>query len=363
MVSVDELRGFMRQAIARGEGLAEAIGRCFGSDGPTNATDSQLERFRSAADQMWSHEADRRDAEADEAIAPLRDDVLALVKRIADWVRSLDDRALDLSELPSEPMQRLGDIGGMLHGVVEIINRGNESNRDWIERLRETLGMLEPTIGETIREAEQEIAASDRVEREPRVGRSAEPESVFVLRVSLDGITPRIWRQVRVPGSYSLGDLHQVIQVVMGWYGDHLHGFAVGGRRYANTEDVDDAEYVDEEMVTLDELGLASSGRFTYLYDFGDGWKHTIRVSRIVPASAFAADEPLAVVCTAGERAAPPEDCGGAFGYTRLLGLLERPRESLDENEVEFVELFADEFDPDEFDIDEVNRVFRGESE
>ena len=168
---------------------------------------------------------------------------------------------------------------------------------------------------------------------------------------------------MRVPGDFSLGDLHEVIQVVMGWYGDHLHAFAVGERRYADPMDVDDPEYADEETVTLDELGLSTGGRFIYVYDFGDSWKHTIRVSRVSPASAFPAEERGAVVCTAGERAAPPEDCGGAFGYTRMLELLARPREELDANEREFLELFADEFDPDEFDIDAVNRIFRGETE
>jgi len=363
MVSMEEIRAFMRQALARGERLDDAIDRCFQADGPANSSYSQLRRFLAAAEQMWAREAEAFDPGADETLAPLRDDVLVLVKHIADWIRSLDERDLAPSELPAEPMQRLGEISGMLNGAVELINRGDETSNEEIERLRATLRMLEPIIDQTIGEAEQEISEGPPPEAERWVGKPTEPESIFILRVSLVGITPKVWRQVRIPGNFSLGDLHEVIQILMGWYGDHLHAFAVGDRRYADPMDVDDPEYADEETVTLDELGLSAGSRFIYMYDFGDAWKHAIRVSRVAPASAFPPEERGAVVCTAGERTAPPEDCGGVFGYTRMLELLARPREELDANQREFLDLFADEFDPDEFDIDAVNRALRGETE
>ncbi len=363
MVLLDELRGFMRQALSRGEGLHEAVDRCFQADGPTNSSESQLERFRAAAEQVWAREAERFDPAADAVIAPLRDDVLALVKRIADRIRSLDERELDLADLPAESMERLGQIFGMLHGAVELINRGKAPSRDQNESFRQTLRKVEPIVEAMMGQVEQKIADGEPVESEPWMGKRTEPESIFTLRVSLAGLTPQVWRQVRVPGHYSLGNLHEVIQVILGWYGDHLHAFVVGDRHYANPMDVDDPESMDEEMVTLDELGLVAGSRFSYVYDLGDAWDHTIRVSRVVPASAVASAELGAVVCTAGERAAPPEGCGGVFGYSRLLDLLGRPRDSLDPTDVAFLEHFADEFDPDEFDIDEVNRAFKGESE
>lgn len=104
--------------------------------------------------------------------------------------------------------------------------------------------------------------------------------------------------------------------------------------------DVDDPECEDEELVTLDELGLSTGTRFWYVYDFGDSWEHAIRVRRVVPASTFASDERAAVVCTSGENAAPPEDCGGIPGFAGLV-----------------------DFDRYAFDIDAVNRVFTGASE
>jgi hypothetical protein len=154
-----------------------------------------------------------------------------------------------------------------------------------------------------------------------------------------------------------------VILVLMDWSGSHLHEFAVGERRFADLMDIDDPDCEDEELVTLDELGLATGRGFSYVYDFGDSWKHTIRAMRVVPASAFAPGERAAVVCTSGENAAPPEDCGGVPGYARLVELLARPYDSLAHDEAELVGAFSGELDPYAFDIDAVNRVFSGATE
>ena len=51
---------------------------------------------------------------------------------------------------------------------------------------------------------------------------------IYVLRVTLEGTRPPVWRRLRVPGGMHLGELHAVLQVAMGWEDDHLHGFAVG---------------------------------------------------------------------------------------------------------------------------------------
>lgn len=50
---------------------------------------------------------------------------------------------------------------------------------------------------------------------------------LWQLRIELIGIKPTIWRRVLVPGTVSLGKLHQVIQVTMGWMDVHLHEFDI----------------------------------------------------------------------------------------------------------------------------------------
>ena len=54
----------------------------------------------------------------------------------------------------------------------------------------------------------------------------------FVLRITLRHIEPTIWREITVPDSYSLLQLHRCIQLVFGWLDYHLFEFEIGARRF-----------------------------------------------------------------------------------------------------------------------------------
>ena len=57
-------------------------------------------------------------------------------------------------------------------------------------------------------------------------------------------------------------------------------------------------------------------------------------------------------VCTAGENACPPEDCGGIYGYYDLLAAVADPKHPDHEDWIEWME---EDFDPAEFSMDTVN--------
>jgi hypothetical protein len=86
---------------------------------------------------------------------------------------------------------------------------------------------------------------------------------------------------------------------------------------------------------------------FSYQYDFGDSWEHSIKVVEVAAPSA-ATTYPR---CVAGERACPPEDCGGAWGYAELVEALADPQHAQHEELLEWV---GGSFDPAEFDVDQV---------
>ena len=50
------------------------------------------------------------------------------------------------------------------------------------------------------------------------------------LQVNLNGIEPPIWRRFWVEETITLGRLHEVLQIVMGWQDYHLHQFITGER-------------------------------------------------------------------------------------------------------------------------------------
>jgi hypothetical protein len=174
---------------------------------------------------------------------------------------------------------------------------------------------------------------------------------VYQLKITLRGVSkPPVWRRVMVPASMTLDLLHEVILRAMGWDGGHLHVFSDGWSDYGNP----DAElgHADERGVTVADLLPGLGGKVLYTYDFGDDWEHRIVLETIVPADPGAAYP----VCVAGKGACPPEDCGGAWGYTELKEILADPGHKQHEEMLEWLGLDdGAEFNPAEFSADEVN--------
>jgi hypothetical protein len=159
---------------------------------------------------------------------------------------------------------------------------------------------------------------------------------------------------VQVPADLRLSHLHQVLQIVMGWTDSHLHAFAIGGVQYTMPyEELDnDLDMEDERRVRLSSLVPEAKTQFSYQYDFGDDWQHTVLVEKILPADP-ASHYP---VCAAGKRACPPEDCGGSWGYADLLKILKNPKHP----EYQEMKQWAGErFDPEAFDLEQVNQELR----
>jgi hypothetical protein len=178
-------------------------------------------------------------------------------------------------------------------------------------------------------------------------------ETVYQLKITLDGSKPPIWRRVQVPADITLDVLHVIVQFAMGWEDYHLHEFAVGEVRYG----VPDPDYgafgppmKDEVEATLKKVAPKEGSKLTYLYDFGDGWDHTILVEKILSADP-SVEYP---VCTGGKRACPPEDCGGIGGYARLLEALADPEHPEHDRLSEWV---GGKLDPEAFDLDEINEA------
>jgi hypothetical protein len=180
------------------------------------------------------------------------------------------------------------------------------------------------------------------------VARSRRSSEVLTLRVELAGTSPLVWRRVLVNASSTFEDLHDVLQLAMGWEDYHLHAFRVGDLRIgiADDDDDDEAPLTDEASVSLGDV-VGVGGRFVYEYDFGDCWEHDVEVE--------ASDEvPRALerpVCVGGERACPLEDSGGVAGYEEFLLVLSDPDHN---RHAEFVRR-ANGFDPAAFSLATVN--------
>ncbi len=178
---------------------------------------------------------------------------------------------------------------------------------------------------------------------------TAEPSSIHQLKVTLLGIRPPIWRRIAVPSAMTLGELHAVLQLAMGWTDSHLHDFRIGRTTYGDPEMLEELGDEDEWEAPLDQVAPQTKSRIRYLYDFGDSWEHEILVEKVGPPD----PETRYPVCLAGKRAGPPDDCGGVWGYVQLLETLADPRHPEHEWMMEWA---GGPIDPEAFDLDEINR-------
>lgn len=63
-----------------------------------------------------------------------------------------------------------------------------------------------------------------------RLSRLPAPEMVYRIKITLERISPPIWRRIDVAESCMLLKLHQVLQIVMGWEDCHLHDSMPAGK-------------------------------------------------------------------------------------------------------------------------------------
>jgi hypothetical protein len=92
--------------------------------------------------------------------------------------------------------------------------------------------------------------------------------------------------------------------------------------------------------------------RLEYLYDFGDDWQHVLQLEDVLPTHG---DDAIPL-CLGGERATPPEDVGGVFGYEEFLEALSDPCHEEHEHMKSWV---GKPFDPKYFSPEEANRRLR----
>jgi pRiA4b ORF-3-like protein len=182
------------------------------------------------------------------------------------------------------------------------------------------------------------------------------PQEIYQLKVTLLRTTPPIWRRLLVPVDLTLAQLHDVLQVAMGWDNSHMHEFLIGQQRYGMPDPADRLigmpSVSSERTVRLSTVLGRIGAKATYTYDFGDGWEHGIVLEK-----RLAADPNMVYpTCTAGQRACPPEDCGGVGGFYALLDAISNPNHDHHEEMLEWV---GDDYDPEVFSMDAVNRMLR----
>jgi len=181
----------------------------------------------------------------------------------------------------------------------------------------------------------------------------------FQFRIQLKNVKkPPVWRKVIIPESFTFEQFHLVIQGAFGWRNYHLYQFSPSG--YGSepviaipSDDDWEKPAMNASKTRLSFVFKTANQKFTYIYDFGDDWVHSILLENILPEKA------LKATCIDGKGACPPEDCGGSWGYERLKEILKNPKHKEYKEMKEWIGIddMEDKFDPDYFDLEFANEV------
>lgn len=175
-------------------------------------------------------------------------------------------------------------------------------------------------------------------------------DKIYQLKITLKGSKPPIWRRVQAPDT-TLDRISDYLLTAMGWMGGHLHGFHARNRYYGVPDpDWGDPDMIDESSVFLSNIVSTRNKKFSYDYDFGDGWEHEVLLEKVLkpePGTSYP-------VCLTGRRACPPEDVGGIHGFYEFLEAVEDPAHPEHEAMLEWA---GGAFDAAKFDVKETNEA------
>ena len=148
-----------------------------------------------------------------------------------------------------------------------------------------------------------------------------------VLRITLVGSSPRVWREIAVPSTIKLTSLAHVIVLAMGWEESHLSLFKKWRKEYhVYMDGADMYDYPIENASEYALCDLLSAGEeMTFVYDFGDNWRHTVKV---LDSVTYEKDEKQYIRLRDGKNACPPNDVGGINGYKEMLRTIKEDSDS-----------------------------------
>jgi hypothetical protein len=170
------------------------------------------------------------------------------------------------------------------------------------------------------------------------------------LKITLDDVKPAVLRRVEVSFDIRLDRLHLTIQAAMGWTNSHLYEIRAGDVGWSTLYPEADwpEDFLDARKARLDKVSEdVGTKTLRYIYDFGDGWEHTIKVGQLThpePGALY----PRLIAATGR---CPPEDCGGRWGYAEFLDAIRDPAH---ERHAELKEWIGCDFDPDHVDSEKL---------
>lgn len=181
--------------------------------------------------------------------------------------------------------------------------------------------------------------------------------AVYQLKIQLKGSKPVISRTMQVMNTVNLADLHEILQIAMGWEMEHSYEFKNAELSFVPPW----FEFTDESFYSRDgqlrDLLKNQGDKMTYVYDFGDWWEHQITLEKLLPAGR--SNTPTQLLKAKG--VCPPEDCGGIGYFNHLRAVLTDPTHKEYKKLCREYGFKSGKWDADFVDIEEINQWLQPE--
>ena len=186
----------------------------------------------------------------------------------------------------------------------------------------------EVTLNQSFREAKAArgiiTELVDEAERAiPEQSNAPSEDVLYQIKISLRGTKPPVWRTIQTRDC-SMAQLHDCIQVVMGWQDRQPHLFSIHGQRYRTRNllmDTGAGNDLDASLFRLSDFATEEKVKFGYVYDFRRNWEHQLVVEKILTAK----PGKTYPICLKGKLASPPETIQGVGEFYDYVEAISDP--------------------------------------
>jgi hypothetical protein len=329
-VSEYVVMSYVRDALFRGDTDVECVIKRIipRSVGSLNGRDRNF--LRGYIVEVFNELRDDYNRFADKNMGPIRQRVGELHTAVLDLAARLRKGDIDETSLPKHTFITLSQIQEHAAAVLEDLNTGEEPPESDLDAIDDSIDSMIDTY-EDIRELIDEAMDNFR-QRNFSVVRNIDSNSGKgrIVQISITGTD--VWRRLDMSSSYSLLDVHHIIQTLFNWKGAYGFRFLSGNKTL-------------DWKLCLNEL----NGTTEVSYEYGPKW-----IVKLMFLSASGLDK--GVYCVAGAGSAPPETLDGPIRFRRYLVILENGSPS--EKRKVWQEL-GEDFDSTAFNTESCNTMLK----
>ncbi|MGD9108311.1 MAG: plasmid pRiA4b ORF-3 family protein [Gammaproteobacteria bacterium] len=174
---------------------------------------------------------------------------------------------------------------------------------------------------------------------------------IYSIKIALRGISPMVWRRLRIPGNTTIADFHHIIQTAYSWDNEYLHQFHIYGKDYGISYCGGISFADDAHSIYIDDFEFDVGDKFTYEYNFFEHNLVDIRIENIKEITSLVTQKNDAY-CISGAGIPGVDKYAKMDVELKILRFLTKPRQLI---KVEHIRVLVEELNAVSFNRKKIN--------